>query len=217
MSSIHVQKDVKDNEGKKDIRETMGERIRDRRNELELTQTKFAEKLADTQQKELIELSEKPEEVPVVSPKRQRTISAWENGNCPITNSDIVSICKVLECDVFYLFGETKNPKCPTKDIDDIVKLTGLSPQAVEFLQKQNNSDIVSSLITNPEFLVLCNIIRQLQDHERLNKIQAELIVKAMKEKIGGKTFPKIDISTTLYSGAKDSLVRILDSFREEE
>lgn len=199
-----------------DIRVIMGERIRYRRKELNLTQKDFAEQLADTQQKELAELSNEPEEVPEVSPKLQRTISAWENGNSPISNRDIWSICKVLKCDVSYLFGETKNPERPTKDIDDIVELTGLGPQAVEFLQKQNNSDIASSLITNPEFPVLCNIIRQLQDQERLNEIQAELIVKMMKEKIGGKTFPNIDISTTLYSGAKDSLVRILDSFREE-
>ena len=142
-------------------------------------------------------------------------LSKLENGSV-LNGSDfelLRAYKEIFDCDYGYLFGEIKAPKQST---EYICNETGLSPQAVEFLQKQNNSDIVSSLITNPEFPVLCNIIRQLQDQERLNEIQAKLIVKMMKEKIGGKTFPNIDISTTLYSGAKDSLVRILDSFREE-
>lgn len=199
-----------------DIRVIMGERIRARRKELKLTQTAFASKLADTQQKELSELSIKPEAVPEVRAKLQRTISDWENGNSPISNRDIWSICKVLNCDVSYLFGETPID-CPKKEIADVSKATGLSPQAVEFLQSNDYSDIVSAFITHPDFVGICERIRELQDKEALSKAQAKIWADGIWERASGKAFPKVIISDALFGGARTCFERILTDLVEEE
>lgn len=199
-----------------DIRVIMGERIRVRRKELKLTQTAFASKLADTQQKELSELSIKPEAVPEVRAKLQRTISDWENGNSPISNRDIWSICKVLNCDVSYLFGETPID-CPKKEIADVSEATGLSPQAVEFLQSNDFSDIVSALITHPEFVGICDRIRELQDKEALDKAQANIWAEGIWKRASGEAFPKVIISDALFGGARTCFERILTDLVEEE
>lgn len=173
----------------------MGERIKIRRKALNISQAELADKLN----------------------RQQKTVSQWETGTNYLQTKDIPEIANALECDIAYLFCELPTD-CPTQVISDASESTGLSPQAVEFLQSNDYSDIVSAFITHPEFSRMCNYIRQLQDKEGMHRAQTFITKEAVFEHgLNGKSFPNVDVFLSLYTGVKDCFNRILDSIVEEE
>ncbi len=83
-------------------------------------------------------------------------LKQWELGNNPVDLEWLPAICKVLSVDFGYLFGEY-----PEKNrvISDVVKVTGLTENAVDVLIQMNNekrvrafSDLLSCIISDPDF-----------------------------------------------------------------
>ena len=91
----------------KDIKE-IGQRLQDRRKKFFKTQYEFAEALGIEERK---------------------TVGNWETGTVAIPIHRLSDICKLLDCDLDYLFGKIDVPK---NNIADIMKETGLSQKAVE-------------------------------------------------------------------------------------
>lgn len=178
----------------KNLAKYMGERIKVRRKALHISQAELADKLD----------------------RQQKTVSQWETGTNYLQTKDIPDIANALECDISYLFCELPTD-CPTHVLSDVSEETGLSPQAVEFLQANDYADIVSALITHPEFVGICERIRELQDKEALSKAQTKIWVDGIWERANGKAFPKVIVSDALFSGARTCFERILTDLVEEE
>ena len=83
-------------------------------------------------------------------------LKQWELGNNPVDLEWLPAICKVLDVDFGYLFGEY-----PEKNrvFSDVARVTGLTEKAVEVLFQMNNkkhvrafSDLLSCIISDPDF-----------------------------------------------------------------
>lgn len=118
-------------------------------------------------------------------------LKQWEYGNNPIDVSWIPAICDVLSCDAGFLFGEYEQL---TKEKSDACAITGLSEPAVQVLIDLQCGDIVSQIVTQPEFAEMCEKIRRLQDSAELQHIELlEEVANIWRGVRGEKKFPVDD------------------------
>ncbi|WP_079964561.1 helix-turn-helix domain-containing protein [Salmonella enterica] len=75
----------------------IGERIREKRLEMGLSQSALARELGVSMQ----------------------SVSLWENGKTMIGSSSVVAIAKKLKCDIYWLLGEDPQEKKDTKAIEN--------------------------------------------------------------------------------------------------
>lgn len=109
----------------RDVKLTMGKRIREAREALNLSRAKFADKLNDCENRPTIN-----NEPNLMTFER---LKQWEYGNNPVELEWIPAICKVLNCDVGYLFGEYKEKK---RESSDACTTTGLSEESIVQLER---------------------------------------------------------------------------------
>ena len=88
----------------------VGYRIKERRKEIKLAQSDFAEAIG-------------------MAASSRTTIAKWERGDSSPNVTMIPLICKALDCDAGYLFGEFDTPH---KEAQDIMKQTSFSSHASE-------------------------------------------------------------------------------------
>lgn len=112
------------------IKDNIGQRIKDRRKKLKMTQTELADKInggvmGDT------------------APHSQ--ISQWEQGKKIPETDALIRLCNALECDMDYLLGAIETPR---KATHDVAKQTGLKIKAVDWLLKNKveNPHLVNAL-----------------------------------------------------------------------
>lgn len=126
------------------VKSTIGERIKKARKDKKLSRSQFAEKLNELKDRPVINNIQEE-----MNPER---LKQWEYGNNPINLEWIPAMCKVLDCDVGYLFGEYDAKHYVAADIQ---KQTGLSEQAVtallELQKSQISTDVLSSLLIQPD------------------------------------------------------------------
>lgn len=91
----------------------IGERIKQERNKMNLTQDEFKEK---------IHIS------------ARQTIARWENGKVLPSLEDMLVMCDLFECELAYLLCEQD---CKTKTATDISKETGLSETSINRILSQ--------------------------------------------------------------------------------
>lgn len=122
----------------------IGQRIKNERQTLSLTQGDFAKKIG-------------------LSEESRQTIGKWENGKLLPQFEDMLKMCEVFDCELGYLLGEFD---CKTREATDIQAKTGLSEKAIKKLLKINqdtsNHDILTSLdklIEHEDFIVLLRLI----------------------------------------------------------
>ena len=110
-------------------------------------------------------------------------LKQWELGNNPVDLEWIPAICQVLGVDFGYLFGEY-----PEKNrvISDVVKVTGLTENAVDVLIQLNNkkrvrafSDLLSCIISDPDFEYFLGLLEGYFSSD--TEITAELSMSAFK------------------------------------
>lgn len=99
-----------------------GVNIQKRREQLGLTQTQLAEKIWEE------EIKTSDNEPSAVKEQKRKNIGNYENGKFPKGGDIYYRLCKVLDCDMDYLFGLIDTPKHAQTDI---MKETGLSEPAV--------------------------------------------------------------------------------------
>lgn len=86
---------------------------------------------------ELVDILNSREDRPVLNKKASisiETLKQWEYGNNPINVEWIPVICKVLDCDVGFLFGEYPEKR---REISDACKFTGLSETVIERFRQE--------------------------------------------------------------------------------
>lgn len=118
----------------------IGDRIRQRRNELGLTQKELAAKI-------------NPGTSIETAPHTQ--VAQWESGKKKPGTDALIRLCNALDCDIDYILGAIDVPR---RAVYDIKEQTGLSDSAVNLLveAKQRNYnaglDILSALLSDQKF-----------------------------------------------------------------
>lgn len=110
-------------------------------------------------------------------------LKQWELGNNPVDLEWLPAICQVLDVDFGYLFGEYPEK---TRVISDIVKVTGLTENAVDVLIQMNKkkhvrafSDLLSCIISDPDFEYFLGLLEGYFSSE--TEISAELSMSNFK------------------------------------
>jgi len=104
----------------------MGKRIKEERNALGLTQSKFAEKLGKSEESRQI-------------------IANWEKGKTIPAFDDMLKMCELFDCELGYLLCEFDNK---TREATDVCKALGISKEAEAKLKEIKISDYRETLIT---------------------------------------------------------------------
>ena len=118
----------------------IGDRIRQRRNELGLTQKELAAKI-------------NPGTSIETAPHTQ--VAQWESGKKKPGTDALIRLCNALDCDIDYILGAIDVPR---RAVYDIKEQTGRSDSAVNSLveAKQRNYnaglDILSALLSDQKF-----------------------------------------------------------------
>lgn len=158
----------------------IGERIKQRRAELDLTQQKLAQK---------------------INYGDHTTISKWENGHQPPSIDQLMELCKVLNCEVGFLFGDYDMPKWKPAGFQEA---TGLSNSSCEMLDNISKYPTIHYFLDDllslpPE--ILEDIAKKYFAHIHVKNV-VEPTVKKYEEEIRNK---KIDLNIEL-NGEKISL-----------
>ncbi|MBR3474202.1 MAG: helix-turn-helix transcriptional regulator [Oscillospiraceae bacterium] len=110
-------------------------------------------------------------------------LKQWELGNNPVDLEWLPAICKVLDVDYGYLFGEYSEKN---RVISDVVKETGLTENAVNVLiqlsskkQVRAYSDLLSCLISDPDFEYFLGLLEGFFSGDK--EISAELSMSDFK------------------------------------
>ena len=118
----------------------IGDRIRQRRNEIGLTQKELAAKINPVTSIE-------------TAPHTQ--VAQWESGKKKPGTDALIRLCNALDCDMDYILGAIDVPR---RAVYDVKEQTGLSDSAVNSLMeaKQRNYnaglDILSALLSDRKF-----------------------------------------------------------------
>lgn len=118
----------------------IGDRIRQRRNEIGLTQKELAAKI-------------NPGTSIETAPHTQ--VAQWESGKKKPGTDALIRLCNALDCDMDYILGAID---VPCRAVYDVKEQTGLSDSAVNSLMeaKQRNYnaglDILSALLSDRKF-----------------------------------------------------------------
>lgn len=118
----------------------IGDRIRQRRNEIGLTQKELAAKI-------------NPGTSIETAPHTQ--VAQWESGKKKPGTDALIRLCNALDCDMDYILGAIDVPR---RAVYDVKEQTGLSDSAVNSLMeaKQRNYnaglDILSALLSDRKF-----------------------------------------------------------------
>ena len=118
----------------------IGDRIRQRRNEIGLTQKELAAKI-------------NPGTSIETAPHTQ--VAQWESGKKKPGTDALIRLCNALDCDIDYILGAIDVPR---RAVYDVKEQTGLSDSAVNSLMeaKQRNYnaglDILSALLSDRKF-----------------------------------------------------------------
>ena len=118
----------------------IGDRIRQRRNEIGLTQKELAAKI-------------NPGTSIETAPHTQ--VAQWENGKKKPGTDALIRLCNALDCDMDYILGAIDVPR---RAVYDVKEQTGLSDSAVNSLMeaKQRNYnaglDVLSALLSDRKF-----------------------------------------------------------------
>lgn len=141
------------------------------------------------------------------------TLKQWELGNNKIDIEWIPYICRVLECDVSYLFGETLQE---TREKDDIYTATGLSREAVDnfsSIKKELLLPVLDSLLGNSLFIELLEHIEKAKEYskpinfEQVQKEHDEVISLAGIGSVAAKAGNYDDAISLMAEYAADSVV----------
>lgn len=133
------------------VKTIMGQRLREAREEIKLSRDKFSQLLNTFSDRPIT--NGKQEEMNV------ERLKQWEYGNNPIAVEWLPLLCRALNCDVGYLFGEYEEKH---REAADIRKTTGLTEDAISALKtiRQYNQtdwilDALNTILSEDDFLTL--------------------------------------------------------------
>lgn len=131
----------------KDVKTTIGKNLQGAREDKKLSRKELAKQLNRFEDRPVI--NEKQEEM------TEERLKKWEYGENTINIEWIPFLCRALDCDVGYLFGDYEEKK---REISDVCAVTGLSIAAAkaiienEYGFKGNRIESLNFLLTSINF-----------------------------------------------------------------
>lgn len=110
----------------------------------------------------------------------RKTVGKWETGEASIPIKKLAVICDVLDCDLDYLFGKIDTPK---NEVCDIMKQTGLSEKAVNYISKEKRKEVLSAVLEDGNFRKFVSIIAECSDMEN-DHTYADAIIAGMRSRL---------------------------------
>lgn len=138
----------------------------------------------------------------------RKTIGKWETGEASIPIKKLAVICDVLDCDLDYLFGKIDTPK---NEISDIMKQTGLSEKAANYISKEKRKEVLSVVLEDVSFGKLVSIIADCSDMEN-NHIFANAIAASVVKR-GGLRFAGDDSPMSRLDDATEQMLRMIEKY----
>ncbi len=126
----------------------------------------------------------------------EKTYRSWEIKNTLPNTGDLIKLADFYDVSTDYILGITDYKHV---EYEDISNLTGLSEEALQVLKKHSCADVVSAIITQPEFVELATLIKVLLDKEGLDKTNLENHTKGIWSRgIKGEKYYSPDISDSI-------------------
>ena len=134
----------------------IGDRIRQRRNEIGLTQKELAAKI-------------NPGTSIETAPHTQ--VAQWESGKRKPGTDALIRLCNALDCDMDYILGAIDVPRRAVYDVREQTGLTGEAAGRLKQIHDKgqygvvkdgytlNIMDVLSEIITSPRFFPMMNAI----------------------------------------------------------
>lgn len=140
----------------------------------------------------------------------EKTYRSWEINNTLPNTGDLIELADFYDVSTDYILGITDYKHV---EYEDISNLTGLSEEALQVLKKHSCADVVSAIITQPEFVELATLIKVLLDKEGLDKTNLENHTKGIWSRgIKGEKYYSPDISDSIKYRASTQFSYILDN-----
>lgn len=165
------------------VKKTIGKNIQKAREQKKLSRKELAKKLSEFKDRPII--NSKQEEM------SEDRLKKWEYGENAINTEWIPLLCKALDCDVGYLFGEYEEKK---REISDVCVITGLSERAIANLLHFKDLSQVGNLFYLGEMFCLSSskeetpvwIINSLiEDAETLQLLYLFFVTESMDKEEG--------------------------------
>ena len=145
----------------------------------------------------------------------RKTVGNWETGTVSIPINRLADICKLLDCDMDYLFGKIDIPKNSTCNV---MKETGLSQTAVEKIIAWKNTDdyhrfwgdIISAIIESENAENLLSYIDQINGFSKWE-------ARAANENNVNLALDMIDLQTSRLWYASKIFTDIIEDMSHKE
>lgn len=130
----------------KPVQEMVGNRIELARKAKKLSRSALAELLIKNELCPVVTTRKNTSEIKTPAEALTDRLKQWEYGNNPVDLEFIPVICRVLECDVGYLFAEYSEK---SRISSDLCSVTGLSEEAVNTLRHLRNGEAANLVFIN--------------------------------------------------------------------
>ena len=163
----------------KPVQEMVGKRIELARKSKKLSRSALAELLIKNELCPVVTTRKNTSDIKTPAEALTDRLKQWEYGNNPVDLEFIPAICKVLECDVGYLFAEYKEK---SRISSDLCSVTGLSEKAVNKLIDLPNSDKESVDQIFIDYLLCSDDLPQLLEIAHDHSLSQFALIAAKKE-----------------------------------
>ena len=138
----------------------------------------------------------------------RKTVGKWETGEASIPIKKLAVICDVLDCDLDYLFGKIDTPK---NEISDIMKQTGLSEKAANYISKEKRKEVLSAVLEDMNFGKFISIIAECSDMENNHTFANAIAASVVKR--GGLRFAGDDSPMRRLEAAEERMLQMINKY----
>ena len=138
----------------------------------------------------------------------EKTYRSWEQGSLPNTH-DLIALANIFGVSTDYILGRTEFKRVEYKDVS---KITGLSEDAIHAIIELQCADVVSALVTQPEFKEIASLLKRLLDKNGLDQTNTKNHVTGIWERgMHGNSYYSEDIGDSIKYRADTQFRYILD------
>ena len=143
----------------------------------------------------------------------EKTYRSWESNASLPNTAALISLSELYGVSIDYLLGLSEYQHVEYKDVSSI---TGLSEAAISAIIDNHCADIVSLLVTQPEFLEIVDVLRRLTDKETIEQTELKNHVTGIWERgFKGQKYDSPPVTPALKYEADTKFRYILDRISE--
>lgn len=143
----------------------------------------------------------------------EKTYRGYEIGSELLRADSLITLARFFKVSADYILGLSVYERV---EYEDISAITGLSEAAISTITDDHCADIVSLLVTQPEFLELVDILQKLTDKEAIERTNMKNHVAGIWERgLEGNKYYSVDADTAFKYKAHVVFQHILDRLTE--